>query len=263
MTKVSPSKAPGFDAMPPKLIRMGADVLCRPMTWLINQSIATSTFPDLLKCAEVSPIFKKGSTLDMKNYRPVSVLPCLSKIYEKVLKDQMSTFLEPVLSPHMSGFRKGYSCESVLVKMVDRCKSHLDTNGVSGALLTDLSKAFDCLSYKLMVSKLYAYGFDKNACMLVASYFMNRKQRVKICRARSEWLNLTKGCPQGSIFGPFLYNVFSNDLLYLVDGMCDIYNYADDNTICVHGKTVSDVISEIELISNVLLNWFETNFLNY
>ncbi len=112
-----------------------------------------------------------------------------------------------------------------------------------------------------MVSKLYAYGIDQDACMLVASYFTNRRQRVKLGDVRSDWLNLTKGAPQGSIFGPFSYNIFSNDLLYLVEDLCDIYNYADDNTICIHGSVVDDILSELESVSNVLLEWFELNYL--
>ena len=261
LKNVNSKKAPGFDGMPPKLIKMGASALCNPITWLINRSISSSKFPNLLKYAEVSPIYKKGNSLDKKNYRPVSILPCISKVFESVFIDQMSEFLEPVLSPHLSGFRKEHSCQSVLLHMVDQCKTNMDNNGISGALLTDLSKAFDCLSYKLMIAKLYAYGFNSDACMLVASYFTDRKQRVKLGDVRSEWQQLMKGSPQGSLFGPFSYNLFSNDLLYLIDDLCDIYNYADDNTICVHGKVIDDVISQVENVSNILLDWFDANYL--
>jgi len=90
-----------------------------------------------------------------------------------------------MLSSHLSGFRKGYSCQSVVLRLVEDWKSNLDKEGPSGALLTDLSKAFDCLSYKLIISKLCAYGFNENACMLIASYFTNRKQRVKIGDSRA------------------------------------------------------------------------------
>jgi hypothetical protein len=261
LKNIKSKKAPGYDAIPPKLVKSGAKELCRPITYIINKCITTSTFPDCLKLAEVAPIFKKENILDKKNYRPVSILPCFSKVFESILVDQMSEFLEPMLSSHLSGFRKNHSCQNVLLQMVEKCKFNLDNHGVSGALMTDLSKAFDCLPYRLLVAKLNAYGFNQDACMLVASYFTNRYQRVKIGDVRSDWLNLTKGAPQGSIFGPFIYNLHSNDLLYLIDDLCDIYNYADDNTICVHRDNVSDVLSNIERVSEILLNWFKTNYL--
>ena len=136
-------KATGFDKLPPKLIKLGAETLCRPIGSLINMSIKQSVFPSMLKYAEVTPIFKKSDMLDKKNYRPVSVLPCFSKIFEGILIDQMNVFFEKLLSQHMSGFRKGYSCQSVLIRFLESCKGSLDNGNVCGTLLTDLSKAFD------------------------------------------------------------------------------------------------------------------------
>ena len=98
-----------------------------------------------------------------------------------------------------------------------------DNNKVNAILLTDLSKAFDCLPHRLLISKLKTYGLDNDACTLVASYFCDRNQRVKIGSYKSGWLNVIKGAPQGSLFGPFAYNVFSNDLLVLLSTTCDIY----------------------------------------
>ena len=116
----------------------------------------------------------------------------------------------------MSGFIKGHPCQSLLMHLVDKCKLNLKNRVVSGALLTDISKAFDCLSYKVVISKLQVYGFDKNSCMLVASYFTNCLQMVKIGSARSNWSYLNKSAPQGSHFGSFIYNVLFNDLLYVI-----------------------------------------------
>jgi len=140
---------------------------------------------------------------------------------------QMNDFLESMLSSHLSGFRKGYSCQSVLLSLVENNKSNLDKGGLGSGLLTDLSKSFDCLSYKLIISKLCVYGFNENACMLIENYFTNRKQDVKIGDARSQWLNLNRGAPQGSLMGTFIYNVSANDLLHLISNLCEIYNYAD------------------------------------
>ena len=147
-------------------------------------------------------------------------------------------FFDSILSPYLSGFRKSHSCQGVLMHFVETCKSQLDDKQVCAALLTDLSKAFDCLPHRLLLAKLHAYGVDKKACTLIMSYFKDRKQRVKLMDSRSEWLPLVKGAPQGSLFGSFMYNVFSNDFLCLIVESCfgDIFNYADDNSVLSCGK---------------------------
>ena len=259
LSKLNARKATGVDNIPSKLLKCGAGTICHPITYLFNKCVTDKVFPNALKSAEVSPILKKGDVMNKKNYRPVSVLPCVSKVFEKIMIEQMSVFLSPMLSSHLSGFRKGHSCQSVLLNFVEKCRSNLDNKGISGALLTDLSKAFDCLSYKLIVSKLHAYGFNESACMFIANYFTNRQQCVRIGDTRSHWLNLKKGAPQGSLMGPFIYNVLSNDLLYLMSESCEIYNYADDSTICVHGKSMSDIATNIETASKIMFNWFYEN----
>ena len=221
-------KSPGHDKIPPKLLKLGAGILCKPIQSLINMSIRTSSFPNVLKYAEVTPVYKKDDRLNKVNYRPISVLPCMSKIFESVLVEQLSVFFEKLFSSSLSGFRKSHNCQSVLVKFIETCKSTLDRNELYGALLTDLSKAFDCLPHKLLITKLRTYGVDANSCMLIASYFRERKQRVKISNKKSEWLYILKGAAQGSIFGPFAYNVHSKDILFLLMETCDVYNYGDE-----------------------------------
>ena len=254
-------KATGFDNIPPKLIKIAAKSLCKPITYLGNRSIQTSTFPDVLKYAEVTPIYKKEDVLDKKNYRPISVLPCLSKVFESVLIDQMSEFFDRVASPHLSGFRKPHNCQSVLLSIVEKCKTAMDNNKVYGAVLTDLSKAFDCLPHRLITTKLKAYGLSANACMLIANYFTGRKQRVKIGGNRSEWMTLFKGAPQGSIFGPFIFNLFQNDLLFLIERLSDIFNYADDNTVGCSAESVQEVAIALQEATKVMLGWFEANYM--
>ncbi len=108
--------------------------------------------------------------MDKKNYRPISVLPSVSKIFEKVIVHQLNGFFESKFAPLLSGFRKKYSCQDVVLNFVEKCKVALDSKKVYGAVLTDLSKAFDCLPYRLTISKLHAYGVDVSACMLIANY---------------------------------------------------------------------------------------------
>ena len=142
--------------------------------------------------------------MEKSNYRPVSILSCLSKVWEKMLITQLSEFFHNIFSPHMSGFRKAHGCQDVLLNFTDNAKLSLDNRNVTLALLTDLSKAFDCLPYKLLLSKLHAYGVDRNACLLILSYFTDRKQRVKLGDCLSDWRQILKGATQGSLFGPYM-----------------------------------------------------------
>ena len=168
----------------------------------------------------------------------------------------MVCFFEAILSLSLSAFRKMFSCETVLIRLIEDWKTLLDHHSVIGAMLLDLSKAFDCLPHQLLIAKLKAYGFDDNSCSLMHSYLFNRKQRVKIGSFRSEWLNLKKGVPQGSILGPLLFNIFLNDIFYTLNG---IYNYADDNTISRYGDDIDTVKILLEDATHEALDWFSCN----
>ena len=135
--------------------------------------------PILLKIADVIPIHKANERILKTNYRPVSLLPVLSKLFEKNMYDPIVLYIEKILSPFLFGFRKGHSTQQCLMVMIEMWRKALDNKKIAGGILTDLSKAFDCLSHDLMIAKLEAYGFDKNALKFVYSYLKNRKQRTK------------------------------------------------------------------------------------
>ena len=164
LLQLNARKATGFDNIPAKLLKLGASVLCYPLQSLINQCISKCKFPNVLKYGEVRPIHKKNDNLRKSNYRPISVLSNVSKLFESVLVDQMTEHFEPMLSPYLSGFRKHHSCQNVLMKFVEDCKLNLDNSKVGGAILTDLSRAFDCLPHRLLTAKLHAYGVSNDAC---------------------------------------------------------------------------------------------------
>ncbi len=119
--------------------------ICYPIIYIVNKAIKTSSFLNNLKCAQVTPVYKRGDPLDKANYRPISVLPFISKVFEGLMLDQLLRTFDQILSQHVSGFRKGFGCQNVLMKFVEDCKAALDERKVCGALLTDLSKSFDCL----------------------------------------------------------------------------------------------------------------------
>ena len=197
--------------------------------------------------------------MNVCNYRQVSILPIVSKIYEKEMVRQLENYFEDRLSPYISGFRKTHSCETVLIRMVENIKKSLDHGKNLCAVLMDLSKAFDYISHKLLIANFRSYGLSMSACHLLTSYLRDRTQRVKLGNTKSKWLHIGKGSAQGSILGQFCYNVFTNDMLSIVSDNIEIYNYADDNTVICSGYEYEDV--KAELMSNVdkIIECFQDN----
>ena len=256
--QLNSKKATGFDHIPAKLLKVSADIIAPSLTAQINNNIVTSCFPTELKTEQVIPVYKKKDPLDKANYWPVSILPALSKIFERILADQLTEFFNDIFSPSLSAFRKGISCQSILLKMTEDWRKALDDRKYVGAVLMDLSKAFDCMPHNLLLAKLQAYGLSSEAITLMRSYLTGRRQRVKIGSTTSLWLEVKKGVPQGSILGPLLFNVFINDLFYVIDG-CNIYNYADDNTLSVTHSNQTVLATMLQGKAEEAIDWFSNN----
>ena len=155
----------------------------------INYCLGESLlFPHDLKLADVSPAYKKKSRSSKDNYRPVSILSNISKIYERWIYDQIQNYFDQILSKYQCGFRKGYNAQNCLITLTEKWKKSVDNGGAFGALLTDLSKTFACLSHELLIPKLNGHGFDKRSLTLILNYLSNRKQRVKINDSFSSWV---------------------------------------------------------------------------
>ena len=246
--------------VPVDKLKAVAESCYKEISYHINNAIDQNTFPDNLKKADVSPIFKIGDSHIKENFRPISVLSTLSKVFERLMLSQMLPFIRPSLSDLLCGFREGYSTQHALIKLVENCRAGLDDKNIVGMVLMDLSKAYDCLPHDLLIAKLEAYGFGMNSLRLLYSYLTARRQRVKINSTYSSWLDITSGVPQGSVLGPLLFNIFINDMLFFVKNS-KVCNFADDNTLYATSKRLSEVLASLELDVGITLDWFETNFM--
>ena len=152
-----------------------------------NNAIGSSSFPDTLVNANITPLHKKDSKYMKENYRPISKLPNFSKVFERIIYQQIESFMANKFSPLLSGFRKGHSTHQALLHMIDKWHKSLDNGRIVGSVLMDLSKAFDCINHDLLIAKLHAYGFSVSASTLILSYLKGRHQRVEIEQSYSSW----------------------------------------------------------------------------
>ena len=185
----------------------------------------------------------------------MSIHPIISKICEKLLCKQVTFFIDPLLSCFQCGFRKGFWAQDCLLAMLEHWKSEVDRTQGLGALLMDLSKAFDCLSHELIIAKLNAYGFILSELKLIRNYLSKRQQRTKINKSYCTWKDILFGVPQGSILGPILFNNFFSDLFLVVKDV-NFTGYADDNTIYQSGKIIDDIINRLEVSAEKIFKWF-------
>ena len=227
---------------------------------IINKSFSDGIFPQQLKNARVVPIFKEGSKTDVGNYRPISLLSSLSKIYEKLMHIRILNFLDSngVLHDMQYGFRPGRSCEHALLNAQQILLDSLSRRQVSLLLLIDFSKAFDMVEHSILLRKLEHYGIRGTALQWMRSYLENRMQFVSIDGTDSKTRHMKYGVPQGSILGPLLFIIYINDIPH-VSNLAKFILYADDANIIITGNDIAEVDAQLRDLCKSLLKWVNSN----
>ena len=253
-------KSNGPNSIPTNLLKLVSKIVSEPLTLIINKSFNEGIFPDLFKIANVVPIFKKDSKLDVSNYRPISLLSNISKIFEKIMHSRLNKFLDKFqcLYDLQFGFRCKHSTTHTLIDIVEKLRKALDDNMFACGVFIDLQKAFDTVNHDILLNKLKYYGVRGIPLKWFQSYLQNRSQFVTVNDVHSFIKHITTGVPQGSILGPLLFLIYINDLHKCIKHS-NTYHFADDTNLLHINASLKKLNRNINSDLSSLVNWLRAN----
>ena len=258
---LNPSKASGLDGIGASFLKLGAPAISSSLSSLFNNSLSTGVFPEDWKCAKVSPVYKSGPRSDPANYRPVSLLPIISKVLEEFVFRNLSCYFEDnaLLPDCQFGFRRNRSTQDAAsILACDLAKSK-GNGSWSGSVFLDVRKAFDTVDHDLLLRKLSLKGVNGIALKWLTSYLSNRLQVVQVAGCSSRKCTIRRGVPQGSKLGPLLFNFFTGGLPDCISNRSSIILYADDACIYSSQNSEAEVLSVLQSEVDSVSNWYKEN----
>lgn len=256
------NKAGGVDGISTKVLKIISPYISSVLTYIFNKSMTSGKWPKALKCAEIIPIFKSGNKHSMTNYRPISLISNLAKIFEKIIHARLFKFVMEcdIISSDQYGFMKNKGTKDALASISNHIYTNIDANNPTVITFLDLAKAFDTVNHNILLNKLYKYGIRGIAYDLIKNYLTDRLQVVKINKIISKKCVVKLGVPQGTVLGPLLFILYVNDMFKILPNKC-LAAFADDTVIKCVGKTWSEVQKNMSGYLDRIGIWLQRNYL--
>ena len=254
ISSLNSNRSPGLDGISARVLKLMAPAVLLLLTSLVNLSFESGVFPDCLKIVKVCPIFKGGTSNDINNYRPISILPVISKVYERAMFNRLFSFVDKLLYRRQFGFRPKFSTVLALAEMTEKLRESYKRQQF--CIFLDFSKAFDTITHSNLLNKIERMGVRGLVHEWFSSYLKDRKQLVEVNGKQSQYQTISCGVPQGSILGPLLFVLYVNDL----PDQCrvfDVFMFADDTNLLYSSQFFDE--SAINSDIHALMSWLDAN----